>query len=303
MKKKWVLFVVFLVSSYCVHANNSIDDVLTTVGENVSASMKVNQIVCVLDFNTPTKDMSEYIQTELVSKLLDFGRLRVVTRAEMDRVDRELNYQMSGYVSDDTALSICERLGANAIVFGKLQELDNNYDLQVKVLDVEQGSYLMFKKFRVSRSSKTEQLLGRSSNYCKTSMGIIVEADKNSISSIAPAIGLYFDYNLTRKLAFGFKGILSSDVANKENSIYTIEPIGLVRYYLVSPSGEPSTGVFVEGDCGLSLILVNNNTRTCFNGGAAIGFRKEVSSFYLEPCMRFGYPYLFGVGLSLGLRF
>lgn len=85
----------------------------------------------------------------------------------MDKVNRELDYQYSGYVSDATALSLCQRLGAEEIVFGQLDELDNGYILHVKMLDVETGSYALFKKYEISRSSKTEQLLHHAATIYK----------------------------------------------------------------------------------------------------------------------------------------
>lgn len=70
-----------------------------------------------MDFNSPTQEMSEYIQTELTSQVTENG-MKVVTRSNMGKIDKELNYQLSGFISDETALSICKRLGANAIIFG-----------------------------------------------------------------------------------------------------------------------------------------------------------------------------------------
>ena len=109
----------------------------------------------------------------------------------MDKVNRELDYQYSGYVSDATALSLCQRLGAEEIVFGQLDELDNGYILHVKMLDVETGAYALFKKYEISRSSKTEQLLHHAATIYKSSLGFVAEGNKNSISHVSPASGFF----------------------------------------------------------------------------------------------------------------
>ena len=301
MKKIILTLTLVFFSAFCF-AQEKIDSVILKVANDISSRCGTKTILCILDFNSPTQEMSEYIQTELTSQVTENG-MKVVTRSNMGKIDNELNYQLSGLISDETALSICKRLGANAIVFGQIKELDNKYNLQVRLLDVETASYVLFKTYEFSRSSKSEQLLGRAANYYKTSIGICAEVNKNSISYVAPAAGIYFDYSFFRKISLGGKIIASYDAFEKENSIYSLEPLGVLRVYLVSPSGEPSTGFYIEGSAGADIIFSNENIHTAFEAGAGFGFRKEFDSFYIEPMARFGYPDIFAVGFGTGLRF
>ena len=300
--KKIILALTFILFSSFIFSQEKIDSIILKVANDVSSKCNSKTILCILDFNSPSQDLSEYIQTELTSHVTENG-MKVVTRSNMDKVDNELNYQLSGFISDETALSICERLGANAIVFGQIKELDNKYNLQVRLLDVETASYILFKTYVFSRSSKSEQLLGRAANYYKMSIGIFAEVNKNSISYIAPAAGIYFDYSLFRKISLGGKLIASYDAFEKENTVYSLEPLAVLRVYLVSPSGEPSTGFYIEGTGGADIIFSNENVHTVFDAGAGFGFRKEFDSFYIEPMAKFGYPYIFAVGFGTGLRF
>lgn len=301
MKKK-ILASTFILFSSFIFSQEKIDSIILKVANDVSSKCNSKTILCILDFNSPSQDLSEYIQTELTSHVTENG-MKVVTRSNMDKVDNELNYQLSDFISDETALSICERLGANAIVFGQIKELDNKYNLQVRLLDVETASYILFKTYVFSRSSKSEQLLGRAANYYKMSIGIFAEVNKNSISYIAPAAGICFDYSFFRKISVGGKVIASYDAFEKENTVYSLEPLAVLRVYLVSPSGEPSTGFYIEGTGGADIIFSNESVHTVFDAGAGFGFRKEFDSFYIEPMARFGYPYIFEIGFGTGLRF
>ena len=301
MRKKLLAFTFSLLCSFGF-AQEKIDSIMLKVADDVTSKCNSKTILCILDFNSPSKDLSEYIQTELTSQVTENG-MKVVTRSNMNKVDTELNYQLSGFISDETALSICKRLGANAIVFGQIKELDNKYNLQVRLLDVETASYILFKTYVFSRSSKSEQLLGRAANYYKTSIGICAEVNKNSISYVAPAAGIYFDYSFFRKISLGGKLIASYDAFEKENTVYSLEPLAALRVYLVSPGGEPSTGFYIEGTGGADIIFSNENVYTVFDAGGGFGFRKEFDSFYIEPTVRFGYPYIFAIGFGTGLRF
>ena len=300
--KKIILALTFILFSSFIFSQEKIDSIILKVANDVSSKCNSKTILCILDFNSPSQDLSEYIQTELTSHVTENG-MKVVTRSNMDKVDNELNYQFSGFISDETALSICKRLGANAIFFGQIKELDNKYNLQVRLLDVESASYILFKTYVFSRSSKSEQLLGRAANYYKMSIGIFAEVNKNSISYIAPAAGICFDYSFFRKISLGGKLIASYDAFEKENTVYSLEPLAVLRVYLVSPSGEPSTGFYIEGTGGADIIFSNENVHTVFDAGAGFGFRKEFDSFYIEPMARFGYPYIFEIGFGTGLRF
>lgn len=304
------LILLLLVSPFFIFpcfAKNDIDTTLSQIAIDICSVSPENEIIAVLDFSAETKKFGNYVSSTLTSNLMQSGKVRVVTRQHMDKIEKELDFQMSGYVSDSTAFSLCERVGAQAIVFGQIEELDNNYVLQIKMLDVETAAYMLFNTYNISRSSKTEQLLGRASSYHKTSFGLIAEANKNCIEMIAPAGGVSFDYSFARRFSLGIKTLISYDTVESrkddKNSIITVETLGLMRFYVVSPTGEPSSGLFLEGHAGASIFSVNDKIRKVPCLGGEIGFRVPYKNVYVEPYLRGGYPYMIGAGLNFGLRF
>ena len=284
-------------------AKQNLDDAILAISNDISAKCAKNDILAILDFATQTDEMSSYINSQLISTISETSSLRIVTRQHMDKIESELKFQSSGLVSDSTALSIGERLGAHSIVFGSLEELDNKYMLQVRMLDVEHGAYSLFKTYEITRSAKTEQLLHHAATIYKSSLGVMAEVNKNSISMVAPAAGISFDYSVFRKISLGIKTLISYDAFEKENSILSVEPLGFIRWYVVSPSGEPSAGLFIEGQGGPELLFVNSSVKSSVNAGLSLGFRLTLQNFYFEPSIRGGYPYLFGAGINTGFRF
>ncbi len=299
----FVFFMFLNVFCFAAQKKNSIDETLDFVSKEIVSRCSKNEIVAVLNFLTETNEMDEYIQNGLTASIFENSTLQVVTRQNMDKVEKELKFQNSGLVSDNTALSIGERLGAHKIIFGSLEELDNKYILQIKMLNVEKGAYVLFKKYEISRSSKTEQLLHHAATIYKSSLGFIFEGNKNSILGIAPAAGFSFDYSIFRRFSVGLKVLVSYDFFEKNNSIYSVEPLGFMRWYAVSPTGEPSAGLFVEAQGGVELIFVNSDLKNSLDIGGAVGFRIVSGNFYVEPILRGGYPYIFGLGINAGFRF
>lgn len=303
MKNKISFLIALSFCTICFAKNKSLDEAISNISKDISVKCESREIIAILDFKTASSDMSEYITSSLVSQISENSDLRIVTRQHMDKVEKELRFQSSGLVSDETALMVGERLGAHEIVFGSIEELENKYYLRLKVLNVEKASYTLFKSYEFNRSAKTEQLLGHAAKIYKTSLGAIAEANKNSISHISPAVGISFDYTFFRRLSFGIKALVSYDAFEKENSVYAIEPLGFVRWYAVSPTGEPAAGLFVEGQVGPEMIMVNEKIHIALSAGLTLGFRITVQSFYFEPTLRGGYPYLVGAGLGAGFRF
>ena len=304
MKKK-IFTTTVIMLSLCIScfAKQNLDDAILTVSHDIIARCEEREIIAILDFSSASQEMSSYINSQLISTITQESTLQIVTRQHMDKIEKELQFQSSGLVSDSTALSIGERLGAHEIIFGALEELDNKYMLQVRMLNVSHGSYSLFKTYEINRSSKTEQLLKHAATIYKSSLGITLEANKNSISYISPAGGISFDYSILRKLSLGLKVTVSYDALEKENSILSIEPLGFLRWYAVSPTGEPSAGLFIEAQGGPELLFINSNFKTSTSAGLELGFRIPLQSFYFEPYLRGGYPYIFGAGISTGFRF
>ena len=282
---------------------NELDDVIDAINESLMERVSRNSIICVMEFSTPSKNLSEYLREQIASELTESTSFKIVTRNEIDKIEKELDFQLAGSVSDETAISICQRLGAQYILIGDLNEIDNAYSLRVKLLGVETAQYIIYKTYTIKRSMKTEQLLGNAATYKKCDIGLRLEANKNSTSYVAPALGFFFDYNFTKKFTAGINAIVSDDLFFKEKSLISLELLAMARFYIVSPSGEPASGIFVQGDIGAEMFFVGDDVSAAFDGGISVGYKKTFGVFCLEAYVRGGYPYLFGGGLGLGVSF
>ena len=301
-RRVYCIFVLFIFS-FCLYAKPTIDEAISNAAVDIADKCEANSILVIDDFASPTSKMTLYIREQLADSIFsEDGLLQIVTREHMDKIEKELNFQNSGIVNEKTILSVAERLGAQFLVFGKIEEYNNGYMLRVRILDIKTGSYLFRKTYDIKHSQKTEELLGASSNYKKVSVGLTAEGNKNSLDFISPAIGLSFNYALSKKFALGTKLNLSYDINETNNQFYTLETIGLLRFYIGSFSGKPTSGFFLEFLGGCSTLIVNSNIYTIVNLGGSTGYRLTIGSFYIESELRVGYPYIFGTGINLGFQ-
>jgi len=130
----------FTLSTIAVYAQ-SVD--LNTGIRNAAAYFEQNlqsgSAIAVLSVRSDSLALSEYVIDELSYYLVNGRNFTVVDRNYMDAIQREMNYQLSGEVSDETAQSIGKRIGAQTVITGGVQPYGNEYRLDLRALSVETG--------------------------------------------------------------------------------------------------------------------------------------------------------------------
>jgi len=131
----------------------------------------------------------------------------------------------------------------------------------------------------------------------KAAIGIGPEWNMNSRDNFAGGAALNFNYALPYSLAIGF----SFTASNNFSGFTVLEPAAVIRRYFL---GDGRSGLFAQADLGCYLFPEDGEMTKMFAGGLRGGYRIPVkSSFYIEPYGRGGYPFAFGVGAVVGIRF
>jgi hypothetical protein len=88
-------------------------------------------------------NLSDYIIDELSSSITTDGRLVVVERQKIQMLQGELEFQMSGEVSDETAQRIGQMTGAEIIISGGFSQIGSEYRLSIRAIGVETARVLL----------------------------------------------------------------------------------------------------------------------------------------------------------------
>ena len=100
--------------------------------KNVQAKSKI----AIVYITAQDKSTTEYIAGELEFIWVNAGFV-IIDRSQLDRIRREQNFQMSGEVDDNTAVSIGKIIGANIIVTGRVDGEGNLRRLRLRALDTQ----------------------------------------------------------------------------------------------------------------------------------------------------------------------
>ena len=96
--------------------------------------LPANSRIAVLNVSSSNPDDSEYAVDEIEYRLVNSGRFTVVDRRRLDQIRSEQNFQMSGDVDDDSAISIGNMLGADIVLTGNISRTQW---LNIRALDVK----------------------------------------------------------------------------------------------------------------------------------------------------------------------
>jgi hypothetical protein len=121
--------------------------------------LKPGSKVVILNMESGYPRLSAYIIEELTALIVNGGVLKPVERQNLDQLQQEIQYQLSGEVSDDTAKNIGRHVGADAVITGKISPIGNGLRLQIRVIDVETAEIPAMATKTIRRNDTVNALL------------------------------------------------------------------------------------------------------------------------------------------------
>ena len=114
----------------------TVDNALKQAAQQFSSSLKNGTTVAILGISSSYGELSEYMLGELTTNVVQLRKLKVVTRANLDVIKKEMNFQLSGEVSDETMQQLGAKTGAETVISGTFKPLGTFYVLDIQAFDV-----------------------------------------------------------------------------------------------------------------------------------------------------------------------
>ena len=194
MKMKKIIFTLMfsligIAVSFSQAKGVTIDNALTQAAEKFSSSLKNKTTVAILGISSSYNELSEYMLGELTTDIVQLRKLQVVTRANLDVIKKEMNFQLSGEVSDETMQQLGAKTGAQTVISGTFKPLGTLYVLDIQAFDVTTATIQDTYRVNVA-SDETLELL--------TKKKVVNAAGKIQSN----------DYTAGERLGIGFQNIL-----------------------------------------------------------------------------------------------
>ena len=159
MKHAGLVFsiIIFLIgcASTPIQQNNTtnqslaLDSALFEGSKYLASRISYKSKVAVVNIQSPTNNLTNYIIDSLLMHLVNEDKFLLIERSELNILEKEQHYQLSGMVSDETAVSIGKQLGTQFIITGSILPLDDKYSLRFKVINVETAQIIGTTIFQV----------------------------------------------------------------------------------------------------------------------------------------------------------
>ena len=119
---------------------------IAIIADSIESQLPFNSRVLILDF----KDLDgvithfgRYVADKLYIKLsTEESNITYIERQNIEYVLKEQQFQISGYVDEETATRISQLTGATHILSGVVTELENTISIDIKILNVEKGTVI-----------------------------------------------------------------------------------------------------------------------------------------------------------------
>ena len=117
--------------------NQDVETVITKASKVFIEELPKNSIIAVISISSNDLNLTTFAIDELEYQLVMTKQFKIVDRKTLDSIREEQKFQLSGDVSDQSAVSIGNMLGANIVITGNINGIGNNQRLTLKALDVK----------------------------------------------------------------------------------------------------------------------------------------------------------------------
>ena len=140
----------------------TLDEAVADIAAYFTARLPASSHVAITGFEADTEDLSAYVVEELWNRFEEAGGFVMVDRQNLEKIRTEMNYQMSGDVSDESARSIGRQFGVQYIVYGRVTRIGGDWRISAYATDVEKASSNM-RALTVRTDGSLSGLLNRES--------------------------------------------------------------------------------------------------------------------------------------------
>jgi hypothetical protein len=117
----------------------TLDEAIADMASYYAATLPANAKIALTGIEAEARLLSDYIFEELWIHFEDRSSFALVDRKNIELIQKELDYQLSGAVSDESAQSVGKQFGPQTLVYGKITRLGGEYRLVVHATDVEKA--------------------------------------------------------------------------------------------------------------------------------------------------------------------
>ncbi len=142
--------------------DSRLDDLVSQIVLSLSQNQKTKiAIIEFSDIQGNITNLGRYLAEELTTRLYRTGKFEVVERQLMNKLIKEQELGMSGYIDDNTAISLGQILGVDAIASGSITDLGKSIKVNARLISTESGKVFSVASVKIPKDETIRMLLGQ----------------------------------------------------------------------------------------------------------------------------------------------
>ena len=164
MKKLLSLAILGLLFVSAVSAQSAVvnlDAAIEQANKDINNALRQGSKVALFCISSSSDSLSNYVLEEISIQLVRSRKLTVVDSREVERIRRDMNFPVSGELSDESAQRVGLLLGAQYLVLGSLVNMGQTHRFRTRVINVSNTAIETALSINVSDDSQIQYLLGQ----------------------------------------------------------------------------------------------------------------------------------------------
>ena len=157
--KRFIIFVGMLLCAGFVFATE-LQEALKETAEQFSSSLRAKSVVAIIGIYSGNAELSDFMMDELALHFIKIRKITIADRANLEAIKKEMNFQLSGEVGDETMQQLGAKVGAETVIQGVLKQYGGIYTLTIRALNVKTAAISDMYRMDVELGQKESNILG-----------------------------------------------------------------------------------------------------------------------------------------------
>lgn len=119
--------------------------------ENTDKSKKISMAFVALTSDAQNKFVENYVTDALTQSVFETGNVRIIERANLEKILAEQKFQAGGLVDDNSAKAIGKIAGVDYVCYGDMKDIGEEITVNARIVDVESGEVLAISRTTVEK--------------------------------------------------------------------------------------------------------------------------------------------------------
>ena len=162
-----ILFILIylLLGSTVIHAQNGLEQRVSDLGQKISTGLTENQkrtiaVVEFADLRGNVTDFGRFLAEELITKLYETRKFKVIERQLLNRVIAEQKLSLTGVVDPTSAQKLGKLLGVDAIASGTITDLGRSLRVNARLIDTSTAEIFAVASIEITKDAAVKELMG-----------------------------------------------------------------------------------------------------------------------------------------------